>query len=78
MTVSQKIENQSTLRLIYTTPGHIPKGLTILPQEHLLNFVHHSFIHSSQKQPRHPSTKAWIKKNVVHLLSGVLVSCLKI
>ena len=47
MTVSQKIGNQSTSRLSYAAPGHIPKGCSILSQGHLLNYVHSSFIHTS-------------------------------
>ena len=49
MEVSQKTGNQSTLRPSYTTPWHIPKVLSILSQRHLLNYVHSSFIHNSEK-----------------------------
>jgi hypothetical protein len=41
--------NNSTLRLSYTTPGHISKRYPSLPQGHLLNYVHSSFIRNSQK-----------------------------
>jgi hypothetical protein len=47
--VSQKIKNQSTSRTSHTTPGHIPKGCSILPQGHMLNYVCSSFIHNNQK-----------------------------
>ena len=46
--VSQKTENWSALRSIYTIPGHIPKGhCTILP-EHLYKYVYSSAISKSQ------------------------------
>ena len=49
MGVSQEIGNPSTSRPSYTSPEHIFKGHSILPQGHLLNYVHSSFIHNSQK-----------------------------
>jgi hypothetical protein len=49
MMVSQIIGNPSTSRPSYPTPGHIPKGNFILPQGHLLKFVHSSFSHNTQK-----------------------------
>jgi hypothetical protein len=45
----QKIRISSTLRPSNTTSRHIPKGCTTIPQGHLLNCVHSSFIHNSQK-----------------------------
>jgi hypothetical protein len=65
MMVSQKIRNTS--RLSYTTP--IPKRCSIIPQGHLLNYVHSSFIHHIQKLDQRTD-----KENVVHLYSGILLS----
>ena len=48
MAVSQEIGNQLTSRLSNTTLGHIPKGCTLIPQGHLLNYVHSSIICDSQ------------------------------
>jgi hypothetical protein len=50
MVVQQKVGNQSTSRLSYTTVGHIPKGCSILPQGYLLNHIHRDFAHNIQKQ----------------------------
>jgi hypothetical protein len=49
MMVSQKIGKPSTSKPSYTTPWHIPKGHSILPQGQLLNYIHSRFIHNSQK-----------------------------
>ena len=49
LVVSQKIGNSSTSRPSYTTPGHIPKRCSTIPQGRLLNYVHSSFICNSQK-----------------------------
>jgi hypothetical protein len=49
LVVSQKTGNSSTSRPIYTTPGHIPKGFSNIPQRHLLSYVHSSCIHNSKK-----------------------------
>ena len=49
MVVPQKTENQSTLKPNYTILEHVPNGFFILPQEPLLNHIHCSFIHSSQR-----------------------------
>ena len=49
LVVSQKTGNSSTSRASYTTPGHIPKRCSTVPQAHLLSYVHSSFIHNSQK-----------------------------
>ena len=40
MAISQKIRKQPTLRLSRTTFGYMPKGCSIIPQEHVLNYVH--------------------------------------
>ena len=37
--VSQKIGNNSTSRTSYTTPGHLPKRCSAIPERHLLNFM---------------------------------------
>ena len=49
MAISQKIGNRSTSRPSYTTPVHIPKTCSTMPQGHLVNYAHSSFIHNSQK-----------------------------
>jgi hypothetical protein len=46
---SQKIGNSSTLRPIYITHEHITKTCSSIPQGHVLNYFHSSFIHKSQK-----------------------------
>ena len=45
--VSQKIGSQATSRPSNTTLGHIPRGCSNIPQEHLLNYVHSSTIYNS-------------------------------
>jgi hypothetical protein len=52
LVVSQKIQNSSTSRPSYTTPGHVPKRCSTIPQGGLLNYVHSSFIHKSQNFPQ--------------------------
>lgn len=47
--LSQEIGNYPASRPNYTTPEHIRKGLSNLPQGHLLNYMHDSFIHNIQK-----------------------------
>ena len=47
--VPQKIGSSSTPRPSYTTPRHIPKRCSSIPQGHLLNYVYSSFICNSQK-----------------------------
>jgi hypothetical protein len=61
--ISQKIENKSS-RPSYTTPGHILKRYSTIPQRHLLNYVHSSLICNvrSWKKPRCPSSEVLIKK----------------
>ena len=44
----KNVGNQSASRTRCTTLGHIPKG-DFIPQGHLFNYVHCSFIHNSQK-----------------------------
>ena len=48
MAISQKIRKQTTSRPSNTTFGYIPKGYSIIPQGHVLNYVHSSIIHNSQ------------------------------
>ena len=40
----QNMKNSSTSRPSYTIPGHIPKRCSTIPQGHLLNYIHCSFI----------------------------------
>ena len=49
MVVPQKIRNQSTTGPSCTTCTQILKEHSILPPEHLCNYVHSDFIHNSQK-----------------------------
>ena len=46
--VSQETGSQPTSGPSNTTLGHIPKGRSIIPQGHLLNYVHSSIICNSQ------------------------------
>ena len=64
MAVSRKIGNQPTSGSSNITLGHIPKGCSIILQEHLFNYVHSSIVYNNQtwKQLRCPSTEEWIKK----------------
>ncbi|KAL6093964.1 hypothetical protein STEG23_026115 [Scotinomys teguina] len=60
----QKIGNHSSYRPSHTTPGHIPKECPVIPQGHMLNYVHSSIICNSQnlEKTRCPSTEEWIRK----------------
>ncbi|KAL6038710.1 hypothetical protein STEG23_033145 [Scotinomys teguina] len=44
----QKIGNHSSSRPSHTTLGHIPKECPVIPQGHMLNYVHSSIICNSQ------------------------------
>jgi hypothetical protein len=46
--IAKKTENSFTTRPTYTTPGHISKWCSNIPQRHLLSYVHSTFIHNSQ------------------------------
>ena len=46
--ISQKISKQPTSRPSNTTFGNIPKECSIVPQEHVLNYVHSSIVYHSQ------------------------------
>ena len=59
--ISQKIRKQPFSRPSNTSFGDIPKGCSVVPQGHVLNYVHSSFIHNSQNLET-TSTKDWIKK----------------
>ena len=48
MEVPQKTGNWSASKPSYATFGHIPEKHFILPQRHLLKYVHRSFIHNRQ------------------------------
>lgn len=76
---SQKTGNSSTSRPSYTTPGSIHKRCFFIPQGHLLQYVHSSFIHSSQKlETTYPSLNQRMhKENVPKVHSRILLSYLK-
>ena len=48
MTISQKIKKQPSSRPSNTTFGYISKGCSVMPQGHVLNYVHSSFVCHSQ------------------------------
>ena len=48
MLSSQKFRKQRTSRLRIITFGYIPKGCLIIPQGHVLNYVHRSIIYHNQ------------------------------
>ena len=64
MAIFQKIRKQPTTRLSNTTFRYIPKGCSIIPQGHVLNYVHSTTICQSQnlETTQIPSTKEWIRK----------------
>jgi hypothetical protein len=49
LVVSQEIGNSCPSRSSYAIPEHIPKRCSTILQGHLLNSVHNSFNHNSQK-----------------------------
>ena len=69
LAVSQKTGNSSTSRPSYTTPGHISKRYSNIPQRYLLNYVHSSLICNSQKLETTQMPLNWRmdKEKVVHL-----------
>ena len=64
MAISQKIREQPSSRPSNTTFGYIPKGCSIIPQGHVLNYVHNSIVCQVRtwKQPKCPLTQEWIRK----------------
>ena len=62
-----------------TTLGHIPKGCSIIPQGHLLNYVRSSIICNSQnlETAQMSLNQRMDKENVVHLHNKVKLSCKK-
>ena len=50
MVVPHRIGNQFTSRSSDIILGHKPKGCSIIPQEHLLTYVHSSYICNRQNQ----------------------------
>ena len=62
--ISQKIRKQPSWRPINTTFGYISKRCSIMPQGHVLNYVHSSFVCHSRKlkQPKCSLTEEWIRK----------------
>jgi hypothetical protein len=69
--VSQKSGNNPTSWPNYTIPGHIPKRCSMIPQGHLLNYFHSSFIHNSQQLETIQMSLNWRmgSENMVHLHS---------
>ena len=49
LSVSQKIGSSSTWRSNYSTPGHITKRCSTIPQWHMIHYVRSSFISNIQK-----------------------------
>jgi hypothetical protein len=49
LAVSRKIGNSFTSIPSYTTPGHILKRFSTIPQRHLINYVPSIFIHNNEK-----------------------------
>ena len=74
--ISQKIKKQPSSRPSNTTFGYISKGCSIVPQGHVLNYVHSSFACHSQnlETTLMPFDQRMDKQNVVHLHNGVLYS----
>ena len=74
--VTQKIENSSTWRPSYTTPRHIPKRYSTIPQGHVLHYVHRSLICNNQKleTTQMSLNQRMDTEHVVHLYNGILVS----
>ena len=65
MEISEKIRKQRSSRPNNTTFGYVPKGCSIIPQGHVLSYVHisiHIVIARNWKQPRCPSTEEWTRK----------------
>ena len=46
--ILQKMRKEPTSGPSNTTFGYIPKGCSVVPQEHVLNYVHNNFIYNSQ------------------------------
>ena len=76
MAISQKIRKQPSSRPSNTTFGYIPKGCSVVPQGHVLNYVHSSIVCHSQnlETTEMPLNQRMDKENVVHLHNGVLNS----
>ena len=74
MAVSQKIGTQPTSRPSNTALGHIPKGYTLIPQRHLLNYIHSSIFHKNLKTTLVCLKRRLDKENVSHLHNRVLFS----
>ena len=74
--ISQKIRKQPSSRPSNTTFGYISKGCSIVPQGHVLNYVHSSFLcHSQNLETTLMSLDRRLdRKNVVHLHNEVLHS----
>jgi hypothetical protein len=79
LAVSQKIGNSSTSRLSYIIPKHIRKRCSTIPQRHVFNFVHRSFISNIQKleTTQMALNQRTDKESVVHLHNRILLSSYK-
>jgi len=74
LAISQIIGNSSTSRYSYTTPGHIPKRCSPIPQGHLPHYVYNSLIFNKPETGNHPDVpqpEEWIE-NMVHAHNGVV------
>ena len=47
MAIFQEIRKQPSSRPGNTTFGHIPKGCSIMPQEHVINYVYRSIVETT-------------------------------
>ena len=78
MMIFRKIRNQSTIRPNNTTFGNIPKIYS--RQNDICSTMSKAaliVVIRTWKQTRIPSTEEWIKKNVIDLHNGVLLSVKK-
>ena len=59
--ISQKIRKQPSSRSSNTTFEYVSKGCSVVPQGHVLNYVHSSIVCHSQTW-KQPSVEDWIRK----------------
>ena len=76
LVVPQTIRNSSTLKASYTTPGHMLKRCSTIPQGHILYYVHSDLTHNSQEleTTQMPFNRRVDTENVVHLYNGIPLS----
>ena len=72
--ISQKIRKQPTSRPSNTTFGYISKGRSIIPQGHVLNYVHSIFNTQNLETTDMSLDQNVDKEDVVHLHNEVLHS----